>query len=213
MDDGSPVAAVRADGQPRSLAPRPALAALLLEHEAFLRGFVARSATGLLLHETVEDLVQGVFTHALGVAGRFEYRGPAAFRGWLERVARQHTVNRHRYWKARRREAGALLRQRAVGLRPAASSASASALHPAAPGAGPSTLASRREELRILARAVDLLLPRDQVILRSVGEGERLEELAFRLGVTYTAAQRARRRAIERLERICRLLGLGAERC
>ncbi|HVR72972.1 MAG TPA: sigma-70 family RNA polymerase sigma factor [Planctomycetota bacterium] len=183
--------------------PEPPLDALLERHRASLLRAVERRASGLLRFESAEDLVQGIHLRALRVADRLEYRGEKAFYGWLLKVAQQHIADRHEYWSARKRDGGRMLRITACGT---FSSSKTGAVSPAAQGTGASTLASRKEELAIAARAVALLLPRDQELVRYFSEGLSVAETAGRIGISGDAAERARLRALDRFRKTFELL-------
>jgi RNA polymerase sigma factor (sigma-70 family) len=173
--------------------------------EAFLMALLRRRAQGLMLHETIEDLLQGIYAQALSVAHRFEYQGEPQFLSWISRVALQHVANRARYWKVRRREAAGILRLRD---RPVLSESTGSRFDPPASGAGASTLAMAREEILIATKILGLLLPRDRRILGLAGAGASTGEIAEALGISHDAAEQARRRALERFGRVARLLGV-----
>lgn len=179
------------------------LAALLVEHDARLRGFLHKEGAGLLRWETIDDLVQGVTLRALGEESRFEYRGAEAFTGWLFTVARRHIADRHDYWSALRRGSGKVLRltwSSSSGGDPFAR------LTPPGTRPGPSTFADRREMVVYAARAVHRLPPRDRQFVRWMSEDVPIEEQAERLGMTYAAAQRAGLRALERFRKVFRLI-------
>lgn len=186
--------------------PACSLEDLLTRSEAFLSSFLRRRAQGLLLHETMEDLLQGIYAHALSVADRFEYRGEPEFRAWLGRVALQHLANRGSYWKARRRDAAQILR---LDARRQGSGSTGPPLERSAAGAGPATLAILREEVLICSRAISLLLPRDQRIMGLVAADCSIDEIARDLGISQDAAQQARYRSLSRFRKVARMLGLG----
>lgn len=169
----------------------PPLSRLLEEHRAALRRFVERGGRRLLRYESADDLVQGVHLRVIAVAGHFEYRGEAEVLSWLQGIARQHLADRHRYWTALRRDAGTLLR---ITDAPSGS-------HPAATTAGPVTRAARRELVALATRALAVLLPRDQELVRWITEGLSIREVAARRGVSYDAAERSRLRAVERFRK------------
>ena len=170
-----------------------ALARALAEHYEALLGFVARRAGGALLRqEPVEDLVQGLGAHALAHAAPGE--PPADLRAWLFGVAENFLHDRRDYWSALKRSGTGLLR---AGL--AEGGAAQAVPEPAASVTGPSTFAARREQLELLASAMDLLLARDRELVRGLGEGLALEEQAAALGLSYDATAQARLRALERL--------------
>jgi RNA polymerase sigma factor (sigma-70 family) len=182
------------------------LGSLLVSHIEFLEGFIKKHGRLILLHESIEDLVQGASLHVLRSSNRFEYRGELAFLGWLARLARQHLANRARYWKVRRRHAGALLREVPAWNGELSSD---SGLQPADSRTGPSTRASRKEIMALGARALAMLLDRDQAILEMVVAGQGIGEIAAGLGISYDAAERARSRALARFQRTLLLLSPG----
>jgi DNA-directed RNA polymerase specialized sigma24 family protein len=77
---------------------------------------------------------------------------------------------------------------------------------PAATATGPTTFASRREQLVLATKALDLLLPRDRDLVKWSGEGLSTEEQARRLDLSAEAAGRARRRALDRFRKAFRLV-------
>jgi hypothetical protein len=87
-------------------------------------------------------------------------------------VVRQVVARRNEHWRALKRDGGAVLR------------ISATAVDPAGPRTGPMTLADRREQIALAARALATLLPRDQEILRRVREGADTAALALGLGLS-----------------------------
>ena len=184
--------------QPGREDPAPALGELLERHRDALRRLVERRGKGLLSFESPDDLVQGIHLRALEVADRFAYRGEREFLGWIARLARQHFADRHEYWSALKRNPRGLLRLSSLastlGARPRPGA-------PPSPTPGPATLASRREEVDLALRAIGLLLPRDQMLVRWIGEDLPIAEVASRLGISPDAAERARRRAVERLRK------------
>lgn len=177
------------------------LSKLLDGHRAQLLRHVERSAQGLLRHESGEDVVQGIHLRALRQAGQFEYRSDREFWAWLMLVARQYVGDRHDYWTALRRQGGRMLRVTA-----SAASESGGGVDPAALLAGASTFASRREMMEIAARAIALMLPRDQELVKSVARGDSIEEMAAALGIQYDAAEQAKRRALDRFRKTFELV-------
>jgi len=179
------------------LTPRrdaPDLASLLETHRASLLRFVEREGSGLLKYEAADDLVQGVHVRAVAAADRFEYRSDREFLGWIQQVARQHIASRHEYWSALRRKAGKMLRLSFSGT----GSAGSAGLEVAASATGASTVASRREQIAIAMRALAVLFPKDQEVVRWVVDDLPIAEMAERLGVSYEAAKKAKLRALER---------------
>lgn len=174
---------------------------LVAERYAELLAFVRRRAGGALLRvETVEDLAQGISAHALAQAEHAEGREDRA--AWLFRVAENFLHDRRDHWAALKRSGSNLLR---AGLAEGGAEAPA-ALELAASVTGPSTFAMRREQLQLLACALDLLLPRDRELVQGLGEGRAVAEEAQRLGLSYDALVQARHRALERLRSCFRVV-------
>lgn len=182
------------------------LTRLLLQHQSAIAAHLRREGAGLLRYESVSDLEQGVRLHAIRVASEFEYQSDGAFIRWIEKVARQHLTDRHRYWRAKKRDAGCLLRLTASD----ATESQGGAREPAGPGATPVTLAERKEQLALAARAVALLLPRDQEIVGCVARGLSIREISEELEIGYEATERARLRTLDRFRKAYRVVaGLG----
>ncbi len=189
--------------------PGETLSARLIAHREVLANFLRRSGGGLLRHETVGDQVQGVHLRALEVAERFEYRGEAEFINWLKQLARQHIADRHRYWGARKRCARNMLRLTAADM---STSDSRTGLQIAASTTSPSGYAVRKERFATAIRAISVLLPRDRQIIDWIAEGKPVAEIAETLGLGLEAAERARRRTIERFLEVYRRLDEGPAR-
>ncbi len=156
---------------------------------------IAREDAGpaLLRFESVDDLVQGMQQAALRTLDRFEWRGEEAFRAWIAQIARRHLHARRDHWFALRRHGGVLLRL--TGTANGAGGPQATAL-------GPRTFAQRREELALVTKAIDLLLPRDRDLVLWAAEEVPIAEQASRLGVAPEAARKASERALARLRTI-----------
>jgi len=180
----------------------PDLSALLERNRARLVGFVRGEGKQVLRFESEDDLVQGIHVHALAVEEHFEYRSDNEFIAWLFTVARQHIVNRQRYWSAARRDGGNMLRVTSGG----GNSSVSSGIRPAASQTGPGTLAGKREQLALATKVVGLLSERDQRLIQWMSEDVPLEEVAERLDLTYDAAKRARLRAMERFRQTFELI-------
>lgn len=175
------------------------LPVLLVSFRGDLAGYVARHAGRILRYETAEDLVQGVHVRALESATTFQYRGRERFLAWLHAVARSHLADRHEYWAALRRRPSRLVR-----LGTAAGTddrASGGAPEHAATSTGPSTLASRREQIELAVLVLAALPPRDRDLVRWTCEDVDPAEQAQRLGLSHEAVDRARRRALERFRK------------
>ena len=81
-----------------------ALGTLLERHYEFLRAFVRlRVDPSARARESLSDVVQSVCREVLVRADRFEFRGEAAFRGWLCEAALRKVRDRFRYHRAQRR--------------------------------------------------------------------------------------------------------------
>jgi RNA polymerase sigma factor (sigma-70 family) len=180
----------------------PELASLLVAWRADLLAFVERHAGGLLRFETAEDLVQGIHVRALDRGRDFRYEGEKPFLAWMHTLARGYIVDRRAHWGAMKRGTSRLLRLTAS---PGTSDPRAAA-EPAGTASGASTIASRREQIALAAKALDVLLPRDRDLVRWHADGVAIADQAERLGTTYEAAQRAGHRAVERFRRAYDLL-------
>jgi len=74
-----------------------------------VRRYLARQAGQLIqAKESVSDLAQSVCREALEqlADGRFDYRGEAEFKQWLYKAAEHKIQNRHRFYAAKKRDAG-----------------------------------------------------------------------------------------------------------
>lgn len=178
--------------------PEPTLGALLVTHRAVLRRWLERKAgVRLLRYEGLDDLLQGVQCRALTLAESFRYQGEAPFFAWLFRVAEHFLYDRSRYWSAQRRDTTRVIRLLEVesgGWDVPASITS------------PSSSAARRELIEAVTRAVASLPARDQELIALAARGASGEEIAARLGLLPRSATQARRRAIERLTKVVRLM-------
>lgn len=175
----------------------------LIELRQDLTSFLGRNASKTLLRfETADDLFQGFATQALARADRFEDRGVGSAGAWLYELGRNYLRDRHRHWSALKRGSGKILRS---GLGAPVSSViprSGDAFSdPAASEVGPATVASKREELVLAAKALALLLPRDRQVVEWSAQGMPVNEMAERLGLTADAASKAHTRALERLRK------------
>lgn len=173
----------------------PAFRDLLVESRADLVAWVGRHAGRVLRYESADDLVQAIHVRALEHEADFRWRGREPFFAWLHQVARTCLADRHAHWAALRRRPSRLVRLTRAG------STSGAAEEPRAPGPGPSTVASRREDLVRAVRVLDLLLPRDRDLVTWTAEDVDADEQARRLGISRDAAERARRRALERFRK------------
>ncbi len=186
--------------------PPPPFSELIERHRATLERFLRSHARGVLRFEAEDDLVQGVMLRAYRGEGHFSYRGERAFVAWLLTVARQHVASRHKYWSAEKRVGGELLRITEHMRSAPSDRTERGGVTPAAASKGPATRAENRELTGLAMRAVRLLLPRDQELVRAVAVGMPLADLAVRLGIGPDAAERARLRALERFRKAFEVL-------
>ena len=175
----------------------PDLEQLVIEHSDHVEAVVRRHAGSLLRLETVEDLAQGARLRILESAGAFEWRGEAAFDGWLATLVRNHLNDRRSYWNAARRNAGHLLRVSLAGPQSGVSRG----VEPISSRTGPLTFAERRDQVDVAMQALATLLPRDQELLEFERRGASIQEMADALDLTLDSAGRARLRALERFRR------------
>lgn len=173
------------------------MASRLAENDARLRRLLARQGRGLLRYEALDDLCQGVRMRVLAGAASAP-REPEGFRRWLDRVARNHVAERAGYWSAMRRDCARALR---LTAREQPTAGGGAVAVPASSSPGPRTFADRRELLRVAARALAALPPRDRQLVQWSTEEVPLAEQAARLGLSSGAAQRAAHRARERLRK------------
>jgi len=173
----------------------PELRSLLTAFDRDLDAFVRRHAGWLLRYESADDLRQGLQLRALENEASFRHAGEKQTLKWLYTVARTYLADRADYWSALKRRPSRLLRL-TFGATP--SSDPGAAAEPAGARTGPSTFASRREELTLAVRVLGALLPRDRDLVKWSSEGVSIDEMAQRLDVSYAAAQRAQHRALER---------------
>ena len=178
--------------------------ALLVRHRPRLVRYFTRRGKTLKRHESPEDLSQGVHLHALAHGDAFTFQGDDAFVGWLLLLARQHLARRIEYWQALKRDGGKMYRITFGAATP--TGAATRGVQPAAAGPGPITAAARSEQLDVAARALDGLPDRDRELVRLLARDLSVREIAARLEISETAAQRARLRAVERFRKIYTIL-------
>lgn len=175
---------------------QPSLDALLTRFLPGLRAFLAREAGALVrARESVSDLAQSVCREVLERLRdeRFEYRGEAQFVRWLQQAAVHKLQNRHRFYRADKRDAGR-------ELTPDGSNAGLAGI--AATGGTPSAGAARQEQDAELVAALAKLTERDrQVIQLCHFDGRSHEEVAGILGVTESHSRVLLARALARLAR------------
>lgn len=182
----------------------PGLTTLLTRHRPRLVRYFARKGRVISRHEAPEDLAQGVHLHAIANQGRFSYRGDKQFVAWMLKVARQHLARRIQHWTTLKRDAGPMMRITLAGTRGHASPGTV--LDPQDGGPGPVTHASHTEQLALAARAIDGLPPRDREIVRLVAREMTIREISDRIGISPSATQKARLRAMERFRKIYTIL-------
>jgi RNA polymerase sigma-70 factor (ECF subfamily) len=170
-----------------------AIESLLVEYLPRLRGYVRlQMPADLRAKESVSDVVQSVCREVLAGASGFEYRGEAAFRSWLFRVAFSKVHDRLRYHMAEKRGPGR--------DEPISSSLPTPDSGIRLSGRSPSQLAIAKESWQLVERAFDRLDPRDrQVVLLAKVEGLPRKEVAAQLGCSLEAAYSLLRRALARL--------------
>jgi len=153
--------------------------ALLERHLPDLRAYVRRNMDAALSQrESCADLVQSICREALQSKAQYEFRGEAAFRQWLLQLALHKLIDKRRFYRARKREG--------AQLEPAAGSAfdlDQLARLARTLGASPSSEASLREELGVLAAALDKLAESDRAMIRMIHlEGLTHADVAERIG-------------------------------
>ena len=180
------------------------LPSLLARSRGQLLALIRKTAgPPLLRFESIDDLVQEVHAAALRVSDRFEVRSEPQFFSWLKKVTENVLSDRRDHWFAIKRGAARIVR-----LSRAATTAGVPALLDVPDEkTGPATFAERRDQLVMITRAIDLLPTRDRDLIRWSSEEVSITEQAERLSISYDAAERARRRAFERLRKTVRLVG------
>ena len=190
---------------PRSpdLPDLPSLPDLLDRHRQALLRIVANEARGLSRKDSIEDLVQDICLRALRQEGQFTYSSDGEFLAWLKLIARQQIADRHDYWSALRRQAGHLLR---ITSSSSSGSDPSPSVRPAGRSTGPATFADRREMLELASKSLSMMLERDRELVRRVSLGDDISDLAKYLNSSYSAAEIAKRRALERFRKTFELL-------
>jgi len=152
-----------------------AVSSLLRTHLPGLRAYIRlHSDQALRACESSSDLAQSVCMEVLKNLGEFEYRGEAAFRSWLFKLAMSKIGDRRRYWLAQKRD-----RRRQEGATP-------TELREAEGYASivtPSRVAMGLEEMQQLEACFDEL-PEDQrrVLVLSRIVGMNLAEISAEVG-------------------------------
>jgi len=175
-----------------------AVDALLARHLPGLRSYVRRNVgPALLSKESSSDLVQSVCREVLGDVKRFEYRGEAAFRTWLYQAALRKIIDRHRYYRAEKRDsAREAARPGSAVLTPDELAILASSIHT------PSRDAIMNEEIARLEQGFSKLAEADQRVIRLVYvEGLSHVQVAERLGCSEVNSRKQLSRALARLSK------------
>ena len=127
----------------------PAVEFLLQRYLPGLRAYIRlRSPKAIRDNESSSDLAQSVCREVLEKLDHFDYRGEAAFRGWLYAKALSKVQDRAKYYKAQRRDVG---REQRVESVQASSDPDAHYAHLLTP----SVLAMGRETKERIERAFD----------------------------------------------------------
>jgi len=161
--------------------------------------WIIRLRMGRELRSQLEsmDLVQDVLMSALKDLGNFTYKTEGDFLRWLSRIAenrlRGHLQRLHANKRDIRKEV------QLNGYRPTVEDSFVAALD-AVDTTTPSAIMSKREELDMLAKAIDALKPEyRQVIVLTKIEGLSYKEIGDRLGKSSEAVRKLVSRALEEL--------------
>ncbi len=170
---------------------------LLVQHQRDLEAWVrAHAGRRILRYESCSDVVQAIICAALEQEHNFEYQGERPFLAWMYRVARHALLDRARYWSATRRDSTKVIRLLEAESRE---------LDPPASITSPSSRAARREQILLVTKALSGLPERDRELVGMAARGMTMGEIARALELSPNTAKQARRRALERLVRLCRL--------
>jgi RNA polymerase sigma-70 factor (ECF subfamily) len=175
-----------------------AIDALLERHLTGLRTYVKKNISpGLLAKESSSDVVQSVCREVLQNVGNFEYQGEAAFRNWLYQAALRKIIDRQRYYKAEKRDAGREVTAITSSTMSSAEFAIlASSIHT------PSRDAAMNEEIARLERGFNKLSPGDQRVIRMIYiDAMSHAQVAEALGCTEVNSRKMLSRALARLSK------------
>lgn len=175
-----------------------AVDALLQRHLSGLRVYVKRNISpALLAKESSSDVVQSVCREVLQNVAIFEYQGEAAFRNWLYQAALRKIIDRQRYYKAEKRDAGREISPLASSTMSADEFAIlASSIHT------PSRAAEMNEEIARLERGFNQLSPADQRVIRMIYiEGKSHADVGAELACTEVNSRKMLSRALARLSK------------
>lgn len=152
---------------------------LLERHLGELHAYVRRNMDAALSQrESCADLVQSICREALESKEQYEFRGEAAFRQWLLQLALHKLIDRRRFYRARKRDGGLARQALSSGFDLDQLARLAHTL-----GASPSGEASLREELNVLATALERMEEGDRAMIRMIHiEGLTHADVAERVG-------------------------------
>lgn len=179
-----------------------AVEALLVRYLPGLERYIERHAgSWLSARESASDLVQSTCREILQKPGRFQYDGEEGFRRWLYATALRKIRDRHRFYRADRRNVG-----REAPKRPPGESATTRG-DTFVWSRTPSQDAAAREELARLYRALAKLPAsyREIVVLSKIEQCS-AAEVGKRLGISESYARTLLSRALARLARVAREL-------
>lgn len=160
----------------------------------------ARAQVGRLVgeRESASDLVQSACREVLEHIDRYRYDGEDGFKRWLYATVLRKIQDRHRYYKAEKRDAG-----REVRIDGGSASAPIEQLFAGATSATPSRAASLRDEYARVERVLGGLPERHREAIR-LAYLEELphREIAARMGISEANARMLLSRALARLARL-----------
>lgn len=157
--------------------------------EAYVRSHVGELVAG---KESASDLVQSACREVLAHLDRFRYDGEAGFQRWLYATALRKIQDRHRYYKAEKRDAGREVHQPS-GIAEQLFGASST----------PSGQAAVRDDLARVERALVELPENYRTVIRlAYLESLPHAEVAARMGIQESNARMLLSRALARLARV-----------
>jgi RNA polymerase sigma factor (sigma-70 family) len=175
---------------------RQALEALLVEHLPRLQAFVRRRVPAALReHEESSDLVQSVCREVLLHSDRFRFASAGAFRQWLFVETIRKIGKRARHHRAGKRDA-----PRATHPRAAADSAASESAPGPVEAATPGEIVLAREQLALLAGALDQLGPdQREVVTLAYVDGLSRAQIGAMLGKSEGAVRVMLHRALTKI--------------
>lgn len=172
---------------------------LLLRYLPEVQRFLARQAGQLVrAKESAADLAQSVCREVLERIGdgRFEYQGEAAFKRWLFQAAEHKMQNKHRFYKADRRDG-------AKEVWPAGDDDSTGAGEPPGRVTSPSKRAARAEDRLALENNLRKLPEQQSAVVRRFHfEQQSHKEIAEALDITESHSRVLLARGMARLARL-----------